>query len=348
MPGASRRGDRAGAVARRAVPHRPGVRSGAHRARRPPARLHRRLRPGALDRQHTARRCTPADADFAVWCSYKYLNGGPGAIGGCFVHQRHSEAQPRLRHGGALPGARLAGWWGHEEPTRFLMEPQFRAAAGAAAWQISNPPILAAAPLLASLALFREAGFAALRAKSVALTDFSRRPAATARAGGARSSRPPTSAQRGCQLSLRMAAGADARPARVRGAQRARHRLRLARAGHHPRSAGAALQRLRGRAGASPRRYGSAAADPMSALRARAVNIVGAGLAGALLALLLARRGLRVKPLRAAPRSAAGAARARPLHQPGAGRARPARARAGRRHAARAAAADRDARAHGA
>ena len=147
-----------------------------------------------------------ADADFAVWCSYKYLNGGPGAIGGCFVHQRHSEAQPRTRHGGALPGVRLAGWWGHEEPTRFLMEPQFRAAVGAAAWQISNPPILAAAPLIASLSIFLQAGIEALRAKSLALTGFLEellRPMAPA----VEILTPRDPARRGCQLSLRLAAG---------------------------------------------------------------------------------------------------------------------------------------------
>ena len=147
-----------------------------------------------------------ADADFAVWCSYKYLNGGPGAIGGCFVHQRHSGAQPRTSHGGALPGVRLAGWWGHEESTRFLMEPQFRAAAGAAAWQISNPPVLAAAPLIASLAIFLEAGIDALRAKSVALTGFLEellRPLAPA----VEILTPHESSRRGCQLSLRLAAG---------------------------------------------------------------------------------------------------------------------------------------------
>jgi len=86
-----------------------------------------------------------ADADFAVWCSYKYLNGGPGAIGGCFVHQRHGESQPRTSHGGALPGVRLAGWWGHEEPTRFLMEPQFRAAARIGGLLICQPATPAAA-----------------------------------------------------------------------------------------------------------------------------------------------------------------------------------------------------------
>ena len=108
--------------------------------------------------------------------------------------------------GGTLPGVRLAGWWGHEEPTRFLMEPQFRAAAGAAAWQISNPPILAAAPLLASLPIFLEAGMEALRAKSVALTGFLEellRPLAAA----VQILTPREPERRGCQLSLRLVAG---------------------------------------------------------------------------------------------------------------------------------------------
>ena len=148
-----------------------------------------------------------ANADFAVWCSYKYLNGGPGAIGGCFVHQRHIDAQSRMRHSGALPGARLAGWWGHEEATRFLMEPEFRGASGIAAWQLSNPSIFAAAPLLASLAVFTEAGMGPLREKSVALTGYLEgllRPLE----GRVQIITPGEPPQRGCQLSLRLAGGA--------------------------------------------------------------------------------------------------------------------------------------------
>jgi kynureninase len=102
-----------------------------------------------------------ADADFAVWCSYKYLNAGPGAIGGMFVHERHVDSRPRL-----------SGWWGHDASTRFQMKPEFRPHAGAAGWAVSNPSIFAAAPLIASLALFREARFERLRQKSVELTGY--------------------------------------------------------------------------------------------------------------------------------------------------------------------------------
>jgi kynureninase len=138
-------------------------------------------------------------ADFAIWCSYKYLNGGPGAIGGAFVHARHQR--------GAMPG--LAGWWGHDPATRFRMGPEFQPAAGAAGWQVSNPPIFSTAPLLASLQLFDRAGIPALRAKSQAMNALLD---AAIDALGPRIERitPRDPARRGCQLSLRVRAGRDA------------------------------------------------------------------------------------------------------------------------------------------
>jgi len=151
------------------------------------------------------------NVDFAVWCSYKYLNAGPGAIGGCFIHERHLQSGP---------AARLQGWWGHEARTRFRMEPQFVAEPGAAAWQISNPPILSAAPLIASLEVFAAADIERLREKSLALTGFLEHLLGPLHPD-VRLITPRDPAARGCQLSIRIA-GPDRRGRRVLDALAAR------------------------------------------------------------------------------------------------------------------------------
>jgi kynureninase len=99
--------------------------------------------------------------DFAFWCSYKYLNAGPGSVGGLYVNRRHF---------GTAPG--LAGWWGYRKERQFDLRHEWDGAAGAGAWQISTPPVLATAPLLGSLRLVAEAGIAAIRAKSLAQTSY--------------------------------------------------------------------------------------------------------------------------------------------------------------------------------
>ncbi|MCU0357325.1 MAG: kynureninase [Cyclobacteriaceae bacterium] len=101
--------------------------------------------------------------DFAVWCSYKYLNSGPGSVAGAFVHEKHA-------HKSNLP--RLAGWWGHNEKERFLMQKGFKPIPGIDGWQLSNFPVLAGAPHLASLEIFQEAGMKVLRKKSLLLTGY--------------------------------------------------------------------------------------------------------------------------------------------------------------------------------
>ena len=132
--------------------------------------------------------------DFAVWCTYKYLNSGPGAVAGCFVHQRHAENVD-------LP--RMAGWWGQDKSNRFEMGPDFQPIPTAEGWQLSNPPILAMAPVRASLELFEEAGgMLPLIKKSQRLTGHLEQQLLDRLEGKVIIITPSGPQQRGCQLSL--------------------------------------------------------------------------------------------------------------------------------------------------
>lgn len=108
--------------------------------------------------------------DFAAWCSYKYLNAGPGAVAGAFVHERHLRSDGREDGRGDRP--RFAGWWGNDPATRFRMGPTIAPMPTADAWSLSNPPIFSLTPLKASLDLFDRAGIGRLREKSVAMTGY--------------------------------------------------------------------------------------------------------------------------------------------------------------------------------
>jgi kynureninase len=147
------------------------------------------------------------NVDFAVWCSYKYLNAGPGAVAGAFVHERHATNRE-------LP--RLAGWFGNDPNTRFRMhlEPEFIPVPTADGWQVSNPPIFSMAPLRASLAIFDEAGgMEVLRAKSINLTGYFQFLLSEFAAGRIRPIggpdqlaviTPRETGARGCQLSIQV------------------------------------------------------------------------------------------------------------------------------------------------
>lgn len=135
------------------------------------------------------------NVDFAVWCSYKYLNSGPGSIGGAFVHERHATNFD-------LP--RMAGWWGHDKTTRFAMPNQFVPLPGAEGWQLSNPPIFACAPLLASLQIFQDVGMKALRSKSLQLTAYLQHLLISLLDQHIELITPRNPDARGCQLSFRL------------------------------------------------------------------------------------------------------------------------------------------------
>src|SRR5271154_3797023 len=138
------------------------------------------------------------NVDFAVWCSYKYLNGGPGCVAGCFVHERHARNQ-------GLP--RFAGWWGHDKSSRFQMPSHFQPIPGAEGWQLSNPSILSMAALRASMEIFDEATIRRLRAKSEALTAYLEFLLTKQPCEKFSILTPRDPSQRGAQLSLQMRKG---------------------------------------------------------------------------------------------------------------------------------------------
>jgi kynureninase len=130
-----------------------------------------------------------------VWCTYKYLNSGPGSLGGCFVHERHANDKEINR---------FAGWWGHNKETRFNMRHDFDALSGAEGWQLSNPPILSMAAIRASLDIFAEAGFKNIRKKSLKLTGFLEYLIDDLRDNRISIITPRNPEERGCQLSIQV------------------------------------------------------------------------------------------------------------------------------------------------
>ncbi|MEJ7847180.1 MAG: kynureninase [Pyrinomonadaceae bacterium] len=135
------------------------------------------------------------NVDFAAWCSYKYLNAGPGGIAGAFIHERHA-------NNFVLP--RFAGWWGHDKESRFQMGPEFQPSPGAEGWQLSNPPIFQLAALRASLEIFEEAGMSALREKSLKLTGYLEYLLGEINDERISVITPSNPDERGCQLSIRV------------------------------------------------------------------------------------------------------------------------------------------------
>ena len=134
------------------------------------------------------------NVDFAAWCSYKYLNGGPGATAGAFVHERHFDSK----------APRLSGWWGNDIDSRFEMAAEFRPYRGAAGWQVSNHPLLGMVPLQASFAQFAAAGLPALRERSIALTGWLETLLETRLGDRIEILTPRDPEARGAQLSVRL------------------------------------------------------------------------------------------------------------------------------------------------
>lgn len=134
-------------------------------------------------------------ADFAVWCTYKYLNSGPGSLSGCFVHERHAYDKSLNR---------FTGWWSHNKETRFNMRHEFDVLPGAEGWQLSNPPILSMAAIKASLDMFNEVGIDKLTEKSKKLTGYFEFLLKQLGEDVIRIITPSNPEERGCQLSIQV------------------------------------------------------------------------------------------------------------------------------------------------
>lgn len=133
--------------------------------------------------------------DFAAWCTYKYLNSGPGSLGGLFVHEKHAHNK-KLK--------RFAGWWSHNKATRFNMRQPLDVIPGAEGWQLSNPPILSMAAIKASLDMFNEVGMDALREKSEKLTGYFEFLLNEMNTDKIKIITPSNPKERGCQLSIQL------------------------------------------------------------------------------------------------------------------------------------------------
>jgi kynureninase len=136
-----------------------------------------------------------SNIDFAAWCTYKYLNSGPGSLAGLFVHEKHAKNKD-------LP--RFAGWWNHNKETRFNMRQPFDVMEGAEGWQLSNPPILSMAAIKASLDIFEEVGMESLREKSVQLTGYFEFLINEISSDNIKIITPKNPKERGCQLSIQV------------------------------------------------------------------------------------------------------------------------------------------------